>query len=115
MDKQRLVVMNGHCFLQSFGENNKWLDQKVEKAGPRPPGLYNLYAASPPEPGKAHDGLVMYADGENVYQLVGKAMIRHPRAAFQALPTVGAAQSISYAKGQALVTESLGKSRSRSL
>ena len=53
--KQRLLVMNGQKIVQHEQEG-RWQNDKVEKAGPVKPGIYNLYLASQPDKTKTHDG-----------------------------------------------------------
>jgi hypothetical protein len=56
---QRLVIMNGYCFLQERQADGRWLDIKISKAHGRRPGLYNLYEASPPGAQAVTAGLVL--------------------------------------------------------
>lgn len=115
MEKQRLLVMNGQCIAQAFGADNKWHDEKIEKAGTRPAGIYNLYAATPAELGKAHDGLIVHADARSIYQQVGKNIVKHGVENFDKVPEIGSTKSITYADGKAVVAASQGRGRSRGI
>jgi hypothetical protein len=69
--KQRLLVMNGQRIVQHEQEG-QWQNDKVDRAGTVKPGIYNLYLASQADKTKTHDGVVLYADKESVFQQVGK-------------------------------------------
>lgn len=114
--RQRLIVMNGQCVAQSFDEaSNKWQDGKIEKAAQRPAGIYNLYSATPADSSKAVDGLIVHVDARNVFQQVGKSLVKHPVENFDKVPEIGVAKSISYNDGKAIAAPSLGKGRSRGI
>jgi hypothetical protein len=115
MEKHRLLVMNGQCIAQSLGTDSKWHDGKIEKAGTRPPGLYNLFAAVPADAGKPHDGLIVHADAKSVYQQVGKSMVKHAADSFDKVPDIGAIKSIAYSEGKAVVAPSQGRVRARAI
>jgi hypothetical protein len=70
--KQRLLVMNGQRIVQHEQEG-QWQNDKVDRAGTVKPGIYNLYLASQADKTKTHDGVVLYADKESVFQQVGKS------------------------------------------
>ena len=108
--KQRLLVMNGHCLVQSE-QGDKWMTDKVEKAKSLKPGLYNIYLATPADKSKTHDGLILRADQDHVYQQVAKVFIRHERADFEAVPDVGCQASIQYANGRAVAAPLSAKLR----
>jgi len=94
--KQRLLVMNGQRIVQAEQEG-AWVNQKVDKAGLLKPGIYNLYLAQPADKAKKHDGVIVYADNDHIYQQLGKAaFVTHPRSAFQAVPDTGKAVGVSY-------------------
>jgi hypothetical protein len=76
--KQRLLVMNGQKILQHEQEG-RWQNDKVEKAGPVKPGIYNLFLASQADKTKTHDGVILHADRDNVFQQVGKSVVKHDR------------------------------------
>lgn len=103
--KQRLLVMNGQKLLQAEHEG-AWATKKVDKAKQLKPGLYNLYLAQPADKSKKHEGVIVHADNELVYQQLDKTtFVSHPRAAFKAVPEHGTAASVSYdAQGQAQVS-----------
>jgi len=115
MEKQRLLVMNGQCIAQAFGTDNKWHDEKIEKAGSRPAGIYNLYAATPADPAKPHEGLIVHADAHSIFQQVSKSIVRHEVKSFDKVPEIGASKAISYADGKAVVCASQGRGRSRGI
>lgn len=115
MEKQRLLVMNGQCISQGLGADNKWHDEKIEKAGTRPAGIYNLYSATPADPAKAHDGLIVHADPRSIFQQVGKSMVKHEVEKFDKVPEIGISRSIAYAGGKAILSASQGHGRSRGI
>lgn len=69
--KQRLLVMNGQRIVQTEQEG-AWANQKVDKAGALKPGIYNLYMAQQADKKQTHDGVIVHADNNQVYQQVGK-------------------------------------------
>jgi len=106
--KQRLLVMNGHRIIQAE-HGDEWTASKVDKApvGLKP-GIYNLYAAANSEIGKTYAGVILHADKNDVYQQVGKSIVKHDKATFSKgdMPEVGETKSISYdAKGKATVDD----------
>ncbi|MBI3407691.1 MAG: conjugal transfer protein TraO [Planctomycetes bacterium] len=103
--KQRLLVMNGQRLVQSE-QGGQWNTDKVEKAGSVKPGIYNIYLSSQADKAKAHDGLIVHADKDHVYQQVGKNFVMHNRADFDKLPEIGANSSVKYDSGKAVVTPS---------
>ena len=106
--KSRLLVMNGQRIVQTE-KAGEWANAKVEKAGAVKPGIYNLYLATPADPAKTHDGVVIHADQEKVFQQVGKSFVQHERAAFDKIPEIGVSASITYAGGKAVVAASSAK------
>jgi hypothetical protein len=115
MVKQRLVVMNGQCIVQALGPDNKWHDEKVEKAASRPPGIYNLHAAVAADPVTPSDGVIVYLNGKSVYQQVGKSIVKHALQVFQTAPLIGVAVTISYLGGKATIAPSQAKARARKI
>lgn len=103
--KQRLLVMNGQRLVQSE-QGGKWNTDKVEKAGAVTPGIYNIHLSSQADKSKAHDGVIMYADKDHVYQQVGKNFVMHNRADFDKLPDIGTNSNVKYDSGKAVVTAS---------
>ena len=101
--KQRLLVMNGQRIVQHEQEG-QWQNDKVDRAGTVKPGIYNLYLASPADKTKAHDGVVLYADKESVFQQVGKTFIKHARSDFDKVPESGSNASIRYDQGRAVAS-----------
>ena len=101
--KQRLLVMNGQRIVQAEQEG-VWANQKVDKAGALKPGMYNLYMAQQADKKQTHDGVIVHADNNQVYQQVGKNFVMHARSDFDKVPEIGSAKSISYsAQGKATV------------
>jgi hypothetical protein len=104
MEKQRLIIMNGHCIRQVFSpDKNKWLDMKIEKARGRPPGLYKLHEALPADLASVQGGVISYIDDSRVYQRLNTNMFWHARERFDKVPDLGAFVSISYTDGMAVV------------
>ncbi len=99
--KQRLLVMNGQKIVQHEQEG-RWLNDKVEKAGFLKPGIYNLYLANPADKTKTHDGLILHVDRDNVFQQVGKNVVKHDRVDFVKAPVIGSHSSITYDQGKAI-------------
>lgn len=113
--KQRLLVMNGQKLLQTE-RAGEWQVDKVEKAGTIRPGIYNLYLSTPADHAGVHVGVVLHADSQFVYQQVGKTFVRHERARFDQVPTIGTPVTIRYQHDQATVaaaTLSVGRKLSR--
>lgn len=75
----------------------------VEKAGAIKPGLYNIYLSRQADKSKSHDGLVLHADKEFVYQQVGKTYITHALEGFATAPETGSIASISYEADKVLI------------
>jgi hypothetical protein len=101
--KQRLLVMNGQRIVQHEQEG-QWQNDKVDRAGTVKPGIYNLYLASQADKTKTHDGVVLYADKESVFQQVGKTFIKHARLDFEKVPESGSNASIRYDQGRAVAS-----------
>ena len=76
----------------------------MEKAGLVKPGIYNLYLASQADKNKTHDGVILYADKESVFQQVGKSFIKHARSDFDKVPEGGSNASIRYDQGRAVAS-----------
>ncbi len=114
--KQRLLVMNGQRIVQTE-QRGAWTNQKVDKAGDMKPGIYNLYMAQQADRSQRHDGMIVHADSNSVYQQIGKNFVMHSRSDFDKVPDIGSAKSITYnAQGKAQVgaeAVKLGRSRSR--
>lgn len=113
--KQRLLVMNGQRIVQSE-QGGAWANQKVDKAGELKPGIYNLYMAQRADKSQRHEGVIVHADSNSVFQQVGKQFVMHSRSDFDKVPDIGSAKSISYdAQGKANVgVEAVKLSRGRS-
>jgi len=113
--KRRLLVMNGQRIVQAL-QGGAWTNEKVDKAGELRPGIYNLYSAQQADKSQRHDGLIVHADSENVYQQHGKDCVIHSRDDFEKVPEIGMAKSITYdERGKATVAvEAAKRSRRRS-
>ena len=113
--KQRLLVMNGQRIVQSE-QGGAWTNQKVDKAGELKTGIYNLYMAQQADKSQRHEGVIVHADSNSVFQQVGKQFVMHSRSDFDKVPDIGSAKSISYdAQGKANVSaEAVKLSRGRS-
>ncbi|MFN9709008.1 MAG: KfrB domain-containing protein [Burkholderiales bacterium] len=106
--KQRLLVMNGQRLVQSE-QGGQWNTDKVEKAGAVKPGIYNIHLSSQAEKSKTHDGVIVHADKEHVYQQVGKNFVKHDRSGFDKVPDIGSNSSIRYEGDKAVVNASAVK------
>jgi cell filamentation protein len=104
--KQRVLVMNGQRIVQSEAGVNVWKTDQVEKAGELKPGIYNIYTAATADKAKAYEGALVHADGQAVYQQVGKQFVRHARIDFEKPLKLGIPSSIAYdpTSGRALVS-----------
>ena len=103
--KQRLLVMNGQRLVQSE-HGGQWHTDKVEKAGMIKPGIYNIHLSAQADKTKTYDGVILYADRNNVYQQVGKSFVKHDRTAFDKAPEMGSNSSIRYDNNKAVVSSS---------
>jgi len=113
--KQRLLVMNGQRLIQRE-QGKEWATDKVEKAVGIKPGIYNIYLSTQADKSKNHDGVILHADSENVFQQAGKNFVKHDRANFDKVPEIGSNSSIKYEGEKATVTPSsikLGRGLSR--
>lgn len=114
--KLRLLVMNGSRIVQTE-EGGGWHNNKVEKAGAIRPGIYNLYTATKADKSQQHDGQVVHADPDYVFQQVGKNFVMHDRSDFDKVPEIGSVKRIAYGDtGRATVSSEvpkLGRGRSR--
>lgn len=103
--KQRLLIMNGQRLVQSE-QAGQWATDKVEKAGAVKPGIYNIHLSIKADKTMAHDGIIVHADREYVYQQVGKSFVKHDRSDFDKVPEIGSNSSVKYDNGQAVTTPS---------
>jgi hypothetical protein len=103
--KQRLLVMNGQRVLQSE-QGGKWQTIKVEKAGAAKPGIYDIHLSALADKAVAHDGPILYADKDYVYQRVGNNYIKHDLASFDRVPDLGSHASVKYLEDKAIVSAS---------
>lgn len=103
--KIRLLVMNGQRLVQSE-QGAQWNTEKVEKAGAVKPGIYNIHLSAAADRSKSHDGPIIYADKENVYQQTGKGLVKHDLADFDKVPDIGGNSSVRYNGDKAVVLQS---------
>lgn len=103
--KQRLLVMNGQRLVQSK-QDGQWNTDKVEKAGTIKPGIYNIHLSAQADKANTYDGVILYADKNNVYQQIGKNFVKHDRTAFDKVPEIGSNSSIKYDNNKAVVSSS---------
>lgn len=114
--KQRLLVMNGQKLLQENERGSDWVTVNVGKAGAVKPAIYPIHLAEPADKSKSHDGVVLHADKESVYQQVGKGFVKHARDSFDKVPEIGSNLSIKYDGDKAKTAPSsvkLGRGLSR--
>jgi hypothetical protein len=113
--KQRLLVMNGQRLLQSEKEG-QWQTVHVDKAMGIKAGIYDLHLARDADKSAAHDGVVLFADKEHVFQLTGRFIVRHDRNRFTLAPDTGIDVRVTYGDDMALVEGAsirTGRGRSR--
>ena len=103
--KQRLLVMNGQRLVQSE-QGGQWATDKVEKAGVIKPGIYNIYLSTKADKSQTHDGTIVHADKDHVYQQVGKQFVQHERSNFDKLPDMGSNVSLKYDGDKVQVAQS---------
>lgn len=115
--KHRVLVMNGQRIVQNEQAPGTWHTAHVDKAGLLKPGIYNIYAATTADKSKEHEGAIVHADKDAIYQQIGRQFVKHDRTCFDKIPEIGSVKSITYAKtGHAQVaaaSEKLGKKLSR--
>lgn len=104
MKKERLVVMNGQKIVQVERSPNEWTVEKVEKANGIRPGYYNLHGGGTVDKAKTVEGVVLHSDADTVYQLEGRAVVKHSVADFDKVPDSGSAIAVNYLEGRAVVT-----------
>jgi cell filamentation protein len=102
--KQRLLIMNGQRLVQ-FEREGQWATDKVEKAAGIKPGIYNIYLAVDASKAKTHEGIIVHADQNHVYQQTGNSFVRHMLADFNKVPEIGIHARISYETGVAESTQ----------
>jgi hypothetical protein len=103
--KIRLLVMNGQRLVQSE-QGAHWNTEKVEKAGAVKPGIYNIHLSATADKTKSHDGPIIYADKDHVYQQIGKSFVKHSLADFDKVPEIGGNSSVKYDGDKAVVSKS---------
>lgn len=102
--KIRILVMNGQRLLQ-VEQSAEWVTEKVEKAGPVKPGIYNIHLAVTADKAKSHEGPLIYANEDSVYQQVGKGFVKHDVTDFDKVPEMGSNANIKYDGEKALVSQ----------
>jgi len=103
--KERILVMNGQKLVQ-IEKNGEWGTIRVGKAGNLRPAIYNIHLATPADTSKSHDGVIVHADKQAVYQQVGKAFVKHDPASFDKSPEIGHNLSVKYEGDAAKVAPS---------
>ena len=103
--KMRLLVMNVQRLVQSE-QGGQWITDKVEKALTVKPGIYNIHLSTEADKAKTHDGVIVHADKDHVYQQVGKNFVKHDRLDFDKAPNIGSNLSIKYDGAKATVSTS---------
>jgi hypothetical protein len=104
-NNERVLVMTGQRFVQN-DSSGQWETGKIDKAGSIKPGIYNTHLSTAADKTKNNEGVVLHTDNSNVYQLVGKGIVKHNRRDFDTVPDVGQTKGISYGKlGKAIVAE----------
>lgn len=112
--KQRLLVMNGQRIVQA-DQGGAWANQRVDKAGALKPGIYNLYTAKDADKSKSHEGMIVHADNNKIYQQIGKNFVMHSKSDFDIVPDIGSVKSISYdTAGKAITAQVAQLKRGRS-
>lgn len=94
--KQRLLVMNGQKLVQDEKAPGKWETVGVEKAGALKPAIYNIYQSRQADKTAAHNGVIVHANKESVYQQNGREFVQHKRSDFDKVPEIGSAKTITY-------------------
>lgn len=102
--KIRILVMNGQRLVQSE-QGAQWNTEKVEKAGAVKAGIYNIHLAAVADKSKSHDGPIIYADKEHVYQQTGRSFVKHDLADFDKVPEIGGNSSVKYNGEKAVVSK----------
>lgn len=101
--KIRLLVMNGQRLIQ-VEQSAEWVTEKVEKAGLVKPGIYNIHLAATVDKARPHEGPIIHADKDNVYQQVGKRFVKHSATDFDKVPEMGSNASIKYDGEKAVIS-----------
>lgn len=126
MTRRRLLVLNGQKILQrERDDGGGWINEAVDRAGAIQAGLYNLFSARLADHGQQYEGVIVHVDEDFVYQqtdkppaadleiigkmpleMTGKAIVMHPRPAFDVAPAPGSTKSINYdAAGMAVAID----------
>lgn len=106
---RKICVMNGSRQVDQVIKG-VWETQKVLPENGLPKGIYQLAEATKPDTGKDgkekdYTGQLLHVDSREVYQLQGKGVVKHDRAAFKDLEakgdqlTVGRNYSVGYVNG----------------
>jgi hypothetical protein len=111
--KQRLIVMNG-CRIVRSQHAGQWETDREDKAGEIRLSIYNVYLSTPADKAKVNKGVVLYADKEFIYQLVGKICVHHESGNFSSRSEHGVHSIIRYENEKALITTPLTSLRRKS-
>lgn len=85
---ERLVVLGGEAALQRQDGEGRWHEVARRPTGDIPAGNFSLDVREVLRGGEAV-GPVLHVDERSVYQLANDRVVRHERATFEAVPTVG--------------------------
>lgn len=107
---RKICVLNGSRQVDQVIKG-EWTTLKVLPENGLAKGIYQLAEAAKPDTGKAgsakeYTGQLLHVDSREVYQLEGKGIVKHDRAAFKDLEakgdplTVGRNYTVGYANGQ---------------
>lgn len=103
--KIRILVMNGQRLIQ-FEHGTEWTTERVEAANGVKPGIYNIHSAVMVDKAKSHDGPVIFADKEHIYQKVGSSLVKHRIEDFEKLPEIGDNTIVKYDDAKAIAAKS---------
>jgi hypothetical protein len=65
-DEQDLTRQN--AIVESAKVTGQWAADKVENAGTINLGIYNIHSSALADKKQTHDGVIVHADADNVYQ-----------------------------------------------
>lgn len=103
--KIRILVMNGQRLVQ-IEHGAEWTTERVEAANGVKPGIYNIHSAGAVDKAKSHDGPVIFADKEHIYQKIGSSFVKHRIEDFEKIPEIGENLIVKYDEAKAIVAKS---------
>ncbi|HGC8067008.1 TPA: KfrB domain-containing protein [Yersinia enterocolitica] len=106
---RKICVLNGSRQVDQVLKG-EWTTLKVLPENGLPKGIYQLAEAAKPDTGKngkptEYTGQLLHVDSREVYQLQGKGVVKHDRAAFKDLEAkgeqllVGRTYAVGYVNG----------------